>query len=73
MPSMQVVYSRTRKKLSEEDEDYHKFVESMFALNPFKSYYKREFEREAREKGKTMSALTKEDLSKLRRLAGVRW
>lgn len=46
--SMQVVYSRIRKREKEKDEEHDKFLRAMLASNPFKSFYKREFDKQAR-------------------------
>jgi len=51
--SMQVVYSRIRKREKEKDEEHDKFLRAMLASNPFKSYYKREFDKKARKESLT--------------------
>lgn len=51
--SMQVVYSRIREREKEKDEEHDKFLRETLASSPFKSFYKRELDKKAREEGLT--------------------
>lgn len=71
--SMQVVYSRIRKREKEKDEEHSKFIREMLALNPFKSFYKREFDKQARKEGDKINGKKELDrlLGELERQLGI--